>query len=135
MLGAAREGVKRHKYQAVAQMKRVEAGFFHGGIANSLLTNPPTLYWADAAIARPAISMLRPTPGRPRVPPQNRKYRQERPPERVGRLVRNNGKYDADDDAHQRHDISNAQEHHSPLAYQSRGYSTSPDVAPRLQAW
>jgi hypothetical protein len=55
-----------------------------------------------------AISMLWPTPRCPSIPPQNRKYRQERPPERVSRLVRNNGKYDADDDAHQRHDISNA---------------------------
>ena len=64
---------------------------------------------------------LGPTPGRSSVPPQNRKYRQQRPPERVGRLVCDNGKYDADDDAHQRHDISNAQEHDfPPLACQSR---------------
>jgi hypothetical protein len=59
--------------------------------------------------------LLWPAPRRTGVPPQNRKYRQQRPPERVGRLVRNNGKYDADDDAHQRHDISNAQEHDFPF--------------------
>jgi hypothetical protein len=37
--------------------------------------------------------------------------------------VCNNGKYDADDDADQRHDISNAKKHDFPLAY--RGYCAS----------
>jgi len=71
---------------------------------------------------------LRPTPGRSSIPPQNREYRQENPPERISRLVRNNRQYDADDDAHQRHDISNAQEHDSPFAY-INGVIARPDAA------
>jgi hypothetical protein len=40
--------------------------------------------------------------------------------------VRNNGKYDADDDAHQRHDVSNAQKHVSPrLPIYPFGFSTA----------
>jgi hypothetical protein len=48
-------------------------------------------------------------------PPQHRKNSQKRPPERVGRLVCDDGEYDADEDTDQRHEVPHTQGHLLPF--------------------
>ena len=59
----------------------------------------------------PAPSNLAATPWCAGSPPQDSEDSQERPPERIGRLVRNDREYDADHDAYNRHEISDAKSH------------------------
>jgi hypothetical protein len=59
----------------------------------------------------PALANLASSPGCAGSPPQDSEYSQERPPKRVGGLVRDDSEDDADHDTDQRDEISDAQSH------------------------
>jgi hypothetical protein len=61
-------------------------------------------------------------PWRPGIPPQDREDREQCPPQRVGSLMRDNCKNDADQDADQRDEISYAKGHFSPPFLKSAPY-------------
>jgi hypothetical protein len=54
---------------------------------------------------------LRPAPGRASSPPEDREDSEQSPPRGIGRLVRDDRENDADHDADQRHEVSDAKGH------------------------
>jgi hypothetical protein len=91
---------------------------------------PPARNTGQGRILRGLLS-----PGRLYSPPQDREDRQKRPPERVGRLVRDNGEHDADDDADQRCNVSCPHGHVVSLPWQPlQGFMFLQDTHPADKA-
>jgi hypothetical protein len=76
-----------------------------------------TLSESQAGLQRP----LGTTPRRAGVPPQDREDREQCPPKSIGRLVCDDREDDADHDADQRHEVSDAKSHLQSPSFEQLG--------------